>query len=119
MACCVYGGLQYNYKSNVTFGQTGFNVCFDYTEAANAIVASKVLLTEVCWAVFLFPFSIPLIVFDLKKSLNQFSPTSVQKFLPLQRLLRWTCNLYWSYTRQMCDTYILRRCSNKLLGPKT
>ena len=45
MACCVYGELQYNYKSNVTFGQTGFNVCFDHTEAANAIVASKVLLT--------------------------------------------------------------------------
>ncbi|XP_030971918.1 uncharacterized protein LOC115992021 isoform X2 [Quercus lobata] len=26
--------------------QTGFNVCFDHTEAANAIVASKVLFTN-------------------------------------------------------------------------
>ena len=46
MACCVYGGLQYNYNSNVTCSQTGFNVCFDHTEAANAIVVFKVLFTD-------------------------------------------------------------------------
>nr|POE45013.1 hypothetical protein CFP56_61404 [Quercus suber] len=58
---------EYNYNSNVTCGQTGFNVCFDYTEAANAIVASKVLFTDsdkVRFAGLLFSFSIPLIVFE-------------------------------------------------------
>ena len=34
-----------NPMSRVTCGQTGVNVYFDYTEAANAIVASKVLFT--------------------------------------------------------------------------
>ncbi|KAK9983511.1 hypothetical protein SO802_033036 [Lithocarpus litseifolius] len=57
MACCGYGGQQYNYNPNVTCSQTGFNVCIEelkyiscdgihYTETANTIVASKILSTE-------------------------------------------------------------------------
>ncbi|KAM3747279.1 hypothetical protein ACB098_05G023300 [Castanea mollissima] len=59
MACCVDEGLQYNYNSNVTSGQTGFNVYFEelkyrswngvhYTEAANGpmqFLTSKKLST--------------------------------------------------------------------------
>ena len=57
MACCGYGGPQYNYNPNVICGQTGFNVCIEelkyiscdgihYTETANTIVASKILSTD-------------------------------------------------------------------------
>ena len=57
MACFGYGGPPYNYNPNVTSGQTGFNFCIEelkyiswdgvrYTEAANAIVASKILSTD-------------------------------------------------------------------------
>lgn len=57
MACCGYGGPQYNYNPNVTCGQTGSNVCNEelkyiscdgihHTETANTIVASKILSTE-------------------------------------------------------------------------
>ena len=54
MACCGYGGPQYDYNPNVICGQTGFNVCIKeikyrscdkihYTETANTIVATKIL----------------------------------------------------------------------------
>ncbi|KAB1200107.1 GDSL esterase/lipase LIP-4 [Morella rubra] len=57
MAYCGYGGPPYNYNPNVTCGQTRFNVCIEelsyvswdgvrYTEAGNAIFASKILSTH-------------------------------------------------------------------------
>ena len=57
---------------------------------------------------FLFPFSIPLIVFE--EILEPNFPYLRPKISAFAKLLRWTCNLYWSYTRQMCDTCKLRRC---------
>lgn len=57
MACCGYGGPPYNFDPNITCGSTGYNVCeqglrfvswdgVHYTEAANAIFASKILSTN-------------------------------------------------------------------------
>lgn len=56
MACCGFGGPPYNYNINVTCGNPGSKACdagskfvswdgIHYTEAANQIVASKVLST--------------------------------------------------------------------------
>lgn len=56
MACCGNGGPPYNFNPNITCGQEGFKVCsegsnfvswdgVDYTEAANAFFASKILST--------------------------------------------------------------------------
>ncbi|PIN15545.1 Alpha-L-fucosidase [Handroanthus impetiginosus] len=57
MACCGYGGAPYNYDPNINCRDSGYNVCeqgskyiswdgIHYTEAANAIVASKILSTN-------------------------------------------------------------------------
>ncbi|XP_009796574.1 GDSL esterase/lipase At1g09390-like [Nicotiana tabacum] len=54
MACCGYGGPPYNFESNNKCGQGNYTICEDrskyiswdgahYTEAANAVVASKIL----------------------------------------------------------------------------
>ncbi|XP_038979973.1 GDSL esterase/lipase LIP-4-like [Phoenix dactylifera] len=57
MACCGYGGPPYNFNQNITCGNAACPVCPEgskyvnwdgvhYAEAANAIVASKILTTE-------------------------------------------------------------------------
>lgn len=57
MVCCGYGGPPYNYNANITCGNANSQVCNEnlkyiswdgvhYSEAANTIVASKILSTE-------------------------------------------------------------------------
>nr|CAB3473061.1 unnamed protein product [Digitaria exilis] len=66
MACCGYGGAPYNYNANVSCLAPGFRVCEDgakfvswdgvhYTDAANAVVAAKILSGD---------FSTPKLPFD-------------------------------------------------------
>jgi GDSL-like Lipase/Acylhydrolase len=57
MACCGHGGPPYNYNHSITCMGAGFELCDDgskhiswdgvhYSEAANSVVASKILTTE-------------------------------------------------------------------------
>ncbi|KAJ4768070.1 GDSL esterase/lipase [Rhynchospora pubera] len=57
MACCGHGGPPYNYNHSITCMGAGFQVCDDgskhiswdgvhYSEAANRVIASKILTTE-------------------------------------------------------------------------
>ncbi|XP_020590603.1 GDSL esterase/lipase LIP-4 [Phalaenopsis equestris] len=57
LVCCGYGGPPYNYNANITCGNSLCQVCSEklkyiswdgvhYSEAANAVVASKILSTE-------------------------------------------------------------------------
>ena len=66
MVCCGYGGPPYNFDKRVTCGQPGYQVCSEgsryvswdgvhHTEAANTVIASKILSTA---------YSTPLIPFD-------------------------------------------------------